>query len=304
MSTKPKLIVITGPTASGKTALSIWLAQQLHCDILSADARQFYRELKIGSAAPTEVELAAANHHFIGNKSITAHYNAGLFAEDALICLENLFQKNKVQILCGGSGMYIKALTEGLDDLPDANPEIREKYKRLLASEGIAALQRILEKNDPEYFNTVDQNNPQRIIRALEIIEQTGQSFTSLRLSKKQNRSFDIIYIALDLPRALLYNRINERTIQMIDAGWLEECAGLKAFKNHNALQTVGYKEIFEYFEGSYDLNTCIALIQQNTRRFAKRQLTYIRNQFNPEWINPENKRNLMDFITRKLNEQ
>lgn len=304
MSTKPKLIVITGPTASGKTALSIWLAQQLHCDILSADARQFYRELKIGSAAPTEVELAAANHHFIGNKSITAHYNAGLFAEDALICLENLFQKNKVQILCGGSGMYIKALTEGLDDLPDANPEIREKYKRLFASEGIAALQRILEKNDPEYFNTVDQNNPQRIIRALEIIEQTGQSFTSLRLSKKQNRSFDIIYIALDLPRALLYNRINERTIQMIDAGWLEECAGLKAFKNHNALQTVGYKEIFEYFEGSYDLNTCIALIQQNTRRFAKRQLTYIRNQFNPEWINPENKRNLMDFITRKLNEK
>jgi tRNA dimethylallyltransferase len=304
LSTKPKLIVITGPTASGKTALSIWLAQQLHCDILSADARQFYRELKIGSAAPTEVELAAANHHFIGNKSITAHYNAGLFAEDALICLENLFQKNKVQILCGGSGMYIKALTEGLDDLPDANPEIREKYKRLFASEGIAALQRILEKNDPEYFNTVDQNNPQRIIRALEIIEQTGQSFTSLRLSKKQNRSFDIIYIALDLPRALLYNRINERTIQMIDAGWLEECAGLKAFKNHNALQTVGYKEIFEYFEGSYDLNTCIALIQQNTRRFAKRQLTYIRNQFNPEWINPENKRNLMDFITRKLNEK
>jgi tRNA dimethylallyltransferase len=304
LSTKPKLIVITGPTASGKTALSIWLAQQLHCDILSADARQFYRELKIGSAAPTEVELAAANHHFIGNKSITAHYNAGLFAQDALVCLENLFQKIKVQILCGGSGMYIKALTEGLDDLPDADPEIREKYKRLLASEGIAALQRILEKNDPEYFNTVDQNNPQRIIRALEIIEQTGQSFTSLRLSKKQNRSFDIIYIALDLPRALLYDRINERTIQMIDAGWLEECAGLKAFKNHNALQTVGYKEIFEYFEGSYDLNTCIALIQQNTRRFAKRQLTYIRNQFNPEWINPENKKNLMDFITRKLNEQ
>lgn len=296
---KPKLIVITGPTASGKTALAIWLAQQLDCEIVSADSRQIFKELRIGSAAPSEEELNAVPHHFVASRSITQPYNAGQFETEALLKLNELFKKNPVQILCGGSGMYIKAVIQGFDNLPETDMDYRMHLIKIFRDSGINVLQQMLKERDPDYYAKVDLMNPQRLIRALEVIEATGKAFSSLRQGKPKQRNFDILVLSTDLPRAQLYERINQRTLQMIEQGWIDECKALLPFRNHQALQTVGYKEIFLYLDRQLDLSECIRLIQRNTRRFAKRQLTYIKNQFQAQFIHPDNKQKFVELVSQ-----
>lgn len=294
---KPKLIIITGPTASGKTELAIWLAKQLGCDIISADSRQIFKELKIGSAAPSESELQTIPHHFIATHSITEVYNAGKFEFEAIEKLNELFTQKPVQIVCGGSGMYIKALLHGFDELPEVDSAYRLQLKNIFQNEGIHVLQKMLREKDVDYYQQVDVNNPQRIIRALEVIEATGKPFSSFRKGRKVERNFDTLVLSIDLPRKELYERINQRTLHMMKLGWVEECMQLKEFRSLNALQTVGYKEIFDYLDGRVGLDQCISMIQQNTRRFAKRQITYIKNQLQAHFVHPADKHAVLKLV-------
>ncbi|MFN4121946.1 MAG: tRNA (adenosine(37)-N6)-dimethylallyltransferase MiaA [Flavobacteriales bacterium] len=294
---KPKLIVITGPTASGKTSLAIWLAQQLACEIISADSRQIFRELKIGSAAPDDSELQAVPHHFIATHSITEAYNAGKFEAEALEKLHDLFMRKPIQIVCGGSGMYIRALLHGFDELPEADSAYRLALNNIFQNEGIYVLQDMLREKDMEYYQQVDVNNPQRIIRALEVIHASGKPFSSFRKGKKVERDFDTLVLSMYLPREELYKRINQRTLHMIKLGWVEECKQLKEYRALNALQTVGYKEIFAYLDDKFELEKCIGMIQQNTRRFAKRQVTYIKNQLQAHFVHPDDKHAILKLV-------
>jgi tRNA dimethylallyltransferase len=288
---QPLLIVVAGPTGSGKTAFSLNLSEATGASIISADARQIYRELKIGSAAPAAHELEKVPHYFVGTHGIQETFSAGMFARQARQLLEEkLFHQHPVQIVCGGSGLYIQALLHGMDELPEVDPAIRERLMKTFHAEGLAVLLDELEKKDPEYFSKVDQSNPQRIIRALEIIRSSGIPFSVQLGKKKPERSFRTLILGMDLPRQELYDRINQRTLQMIGQGWIDEARGLIPFKHLNALQTVGYKELFEHFEGKRGLEETIALISQNTRRYAKRQLTWLRNRETLRWIHPESK--------------
>lgn len=279
------LIVIEGPTAAGKTAIAIKLAQQLKTEIISADSRQFYREMIIGTAKPTDEELAAAKHHFINSHSVTESFNVGDFEKQSLQLLDELFKTHDKVIMAGGSGLFIQAVTKGFDDLPVANTAIREKLKLELAEKGIQFLQDQLKNTDPDYYNQVDLNNPQRLIRALEVFETTGKPFSSYRKAVTNKRSFDCIKIGLDLPREVLYQRINQRVDDMIAQGLVEEVRSLLPYRHLNALNTVGYSELFGYFDGKNDLNTAIELVKQNTRRFAKRQLTWFRKDKEIKWL-------------------
>jgi tRNA dimethylallyltransferase len=279
------LIVIAGPTASGKTAAAISLAQHYNTVVVSADSRQFFREMSIGTAKPNEAELAAAPHYFINSHSITEPFSVGDFERQCLQLLDELFQKHDVVILAGGSGLYIRAITEGFDDLPTANPDVRDRLNTELAANGIAALQERLKEIDPAYYNEVDINNPQRVIRALEVYESTGKTFSSYRTSKINQRPFHIIKLGLDMPREKLYDRINQRVDIMVKDGLLEEVAGLTPYRQYNALNTVGYTELFDYLDGKTDVDTAIAQIKQNTRRFAKRQLTWFRKDKDIIWF-------------------
>jgi tRNA dimethylallyltransferase len=294
------LLVIAGPTASGKTAAAIRLAQHYKTVILSADSRQFYCEMAIGTAKPTPDELAAAKHYFIDSHSITETFSVGDFEKQGLALLDELFQNHDIVILVGGSGLYIKALCEGFDEIPQADVEIREELNNLFAEKGIAALQDELRIADPAYYAEVDLNNPQRIIRALEVYRGTGQLFSSFRKSTVNNRSFNILKIGLDLPREVLYNRINQRVDDMIKQGLTNEVANLIPHRDLNALNTVGYRELFDYFDGQTDLTRAIELIKQNTRHFAKRQMTWFRKDqailwLKPADINPETITALLD---------
>jgi tRNA dimethylallyltransferase len=284
-STPKTLIVIAGPTASGKTAAAISLAQHYNTVVVSADSRQFFREMSIGTAKPNEAELAAAPHYFINSHSITEPFSVGDFERQCLQLLDELFQKHDVVILAGGSGLYIRAITEGFDDLPTANPDVRDRLNTELAANGIAALQERLKEIDPAYYNEVDINNPQRVIRALEVYESTGKTFSSYRTSKINQRPFHIIKLGLDMPREKLYDRINQRVDIMVKDGLLEEVAGLTPYRQYNALNTVGYTELFDYLDGKTDVDTAIAQIKQNTRRFAKRQLTWFRKDKDIIWF-------------------
>ena len=279
------LIVIAGPTASGKTAAAIQLAQHYHTVIVSADSRQFFREMSIGTAKPTEEELAAAPHYFINSHSITEPFSVGDFERECMQLLDELFKKHDVVILVGGSGLYIKAITEGFDELPTADPDIRDRLNTELAANGIAALQERLKQVDPTYYTEVDVNNPQRVIRALEVYEATGNPISSYRKSIVNKRPFHIIKFGLDMPRAKLYNRINQRVDMMVNDGLVEEVAALTPYRHYNALNTVGYSELFEYFDGKTDMDTAISAIKQNTRRFAKRQLTWFRKDKELIWM-------------------
>jgi len=281
------LIVIVGPTASGKTALAIELAKKLNTEIISADSRQFFREMAIGTAKPTADELSQAKHHFIDSHSITETYSVGDFEKQGLALLDDLFKKHDKVILVGGSGLYIKAICEGFDELPQASTEIRERLNEIFAVRGISHLQELLKKADPAYFELVDLNNPQRIIRALEVFESTGKPFSSFRKSTLAKRNFDIIKLGIELPRATLYERINQRVDDMIKQGLVEEVRSLLPYRHLNALNTVGYTELFDYFDGKTDLETAIALIKQNTRRFAKRQMTWFRKDSTIKWHSP-----------------
>lgn len=268
------LILIGGPTASGKTRLAIELAKALHTEILNADSRQFYREMSIGTAVPSEEELAAVPHHFIQSHAADKPLSAADYEEEAMPLTEELFKKHDTLIVCGGSGLYLQALAEGLDPLPPADPKYREELERILQEEGLPVLAAMLMDKDPEKAATMDLKNPRRVIRALEILE-AGP----IEIPEKKERPFQVIALYLNMDREALYQRIDERVDQMMDAGLYEEVEGLIPLRQSSALQTVGYRELFDHLDGKLDLETAVAKIKQHTRNYAKRQLTWFRNK-------------------------
>lgn len=294
------LISICGPTAIGKTALSIELAQELQTEILSCDSRQFFKELKIGTAPPDEKELAQVQHHFIHHLSIFDSYSVGDFERDALRKLEELFKTYDQVIMVGGSGLYEKAVTEGLDDFPEIDPAIREKLNNQFEINGIAFLQNELKKHDPSFFEEIDIQNPKRLIRALEICIGTGKPYSSFRKNQSKKRNFSIIKVGLNLDRETLYERINLRVDQMMNAGLLKEAELYYPYRELNALQTVGYREFFRFFEKEIDLDFAIEEVKKNTRRFAKRQLTWFKKDQKIKWFEPHEKRELLNYINPK----
>ncbi|MBL7817426.1 MAG: tRNA (adenosine(37)-N6)-dimethylallyltransferase MiaA [Saprospiraceae bacterium] len=277
MSAKKKLIVIGGPTASGKTAYAIQLAKQHETEIISADSRQFYKEMSIGTAKPTPAELAQAKHHLIGNLSIHNSYSVGDFERDALAILNAIFEKKDVAIMVGGTGLYIRAVCEGLDEFPEVPLSIRQEFEDLFEKQGIEFLQKILQEVDYEYFTQVDIQNPMRLIRALSVWKVSGKPFSSFRSGEKVVRNFEPVYLALDWPREVLYDRINRRVDAMMTEGLLDEAQTLYPFRHLNALQTVGYTELFAHFDGQMTLTEAVDKIKQHSRNYAKRQMTWFR---------------------------
>ena len=292
------LITIIGPTAIGKTSLSIALARHFGCDILSCDSRQFFKEMRIGTAVPTEAELQAAPHHFIQNKSIFESYSVGDFEQEALAKLDELFHKNNVQIMVGGSGLYVDAVLKGFDDFPEIDKNVRKQINADFEQFGMAYLQQELQKSDPEYFQklTVENpqtlQNPQRMKRFVEVSIGTGKPYSSFIGQKKNSRNFTPIVIGLEAEREVMYERINQRVDIMMNEGLLAEAERLYANKELNALQTVGYRELFEYFDGIVTLDQAVENIKMNTRRFAKRQITWFKRTENAAWF---------DYKTEKI---
>lgn len=282
------LLVIAGPTAVGKTSVAIEIASHFGCDIISADSRQFYRELIIGTAAPSAYQLSLVKHHFIGNLSLTDSYNASQYENEVLELLPSLFNKNRIAVMVGGSGLYIRAVCEGIDELPDVDPSVRKSLHNKLETEGLSGLRSLLQKLDPEYHQTVDAANPNRIIRALEVCLSSGSPYSSFRKKKPALRNFKIIKIGLDLPRAQLHERINNRVDQMMAEGLEQEARELYPLRHLNALNTVGYKELFDFFDGKCNLEEATGKIKTNTRRYARRQITWFRKEENIVWCRPE----------------
>lgn len=283
------LISIVGTTGIGKTRLAIDIARHLGTEIISCDSRQFFKEMKIGTAAPTSEELNEVQHHFIGNLSAEEYYSIGQFEIDALKKLGELFQKNENVVMVGGSMMYEKAVIEGLNDLPEANTENQEKLEEIWHKDGLDGLKLILKDLDKDYFETVDQENPRRLLRAIDVIWQTGQKYSDLISEPKAQRNFQTIRIGIEAPREIIYERINSRVDKMIEDGLVEEVKSLMKLKENVALQTVGYTEIFKYLVGEWDLDFAVSEIKKNSRRFAKRQLTWYRKEENIHWVSFEN---------------
>ena len=281
-----KLIVIIGPTAIGKTSLSIALAQHFNCDIISCDSRQFFKEMQIGTAVPTTEELAGAQHHFIQNKSIFENYTVGDFEKEAIAKLDELFLTNDYAVLVGGSGLYVDAVLKGFDEFPEIDVFVREEVTSNYEKLGLDYLQTELEKRDPNYFSVVAKENPQRMMRALEVCIGSGRPYSTFLNQKKNIRNFTSILIGLEAERSVIYDRINQRVDIMIDEGLLAEAKDLFPHKNLNALQTVGYRELFSYFEDEISLEFAIEEIKKNTRRFAKRQLTWFKRNSETKWFN------------------
>lgn len=282
---KGNLITVIGPTAIGKTALAIGLAKHFKTEIISADSRQFFKEMHIGTAVPTAVELNTVPHHFIQNLSINNDYSVGDFEREALKKLHELFEKYAVVVMVGGSGLYVDAVCNGLDDFPEVDPAIRKNLKARLEETGILELQNELKKLDFVTYNQIDLENPQRLIRALEICLVSGKPYSSFLSENKSPREFNSIKIGLTAPREIVYDRINQRVDQMIENGLVDEARKLFPYKNLNALQTVGYKELFSYFEGETNLEFAIEEIKKNTRRFAKRQFTWFKKDQEILWF-------------------
>lgn len=282
---KKFLFVVVGPTAIGKTALGIRLAKHFKTEIVSADSRQFFREMKIGTAVPSEAELEAAKHHFIQHISVNDEYSVGDFERDAISRLDQIYNTHDVAIMVGGSGLYVDAVVNGLDEFPEVDPSIRESLNERLEVSGIETLQEELREKDPEYYSEVDLQNPHRLIRALEICIGTGKPYSSFRKKGAKNRIFEPVYIGLTAPREIVYDRINYRVDLMMESGLLEEAKRLAPLKHLNALNTVGYKELFGFIEGQWDLETAVSEIKKNTRRFAKRQLTWFRKNEQIHWF-------------------
>lgn len=287
-NSKKSIWCIAGPTAVGKTSVAINLAEALGTEILSFDSRQFYREIPIGTAAPSEEERQRVKHHFILDRSVKDEFNAAAFAEDAAIRIAELHQTYDNLILVGGSGLYLKALIEGFDEMPEVAAGIREELQLELETKGIESLQQELQSSDPDYYAQMDFQNPQRLIRALEVIRSSGQPYSSFRNQAKKQLPYTVRKIGLELDRSELYDRINRRVGLMVSEGLLEEARPLIDFKELNALQTVGYKELFPYFEGAYDLEFALDEIRKNSRRYAKRQMTWFRREQNMEWYDPK----------------
>lgn len=301
MALQKTLIVVVGPTAIGKTALAIKLAQHFATEIISADSRQFFEEMEIGTAKPSTEELAAAPHHFINSHSVKTLFSTGDFETQALNLMETLFKRHDVLIMVGGSGLYIDAVCNGLDALPDTDMNIREQLNQQLANEGIEAIKTQLAELDPEYYLKVDQANPQRMIRGLEFFLSTGSKLSAHLTNNKKVRLFKIVKIGLNMDRAALYKRINLRVDQMMEAGLLDEVKSLQAYRNYNALNTVGYTELFSHLDGLQPLAEAVDKIKQNTRRFAKRQLTWFKRDDSTAWFEPNQQEAVINHITQQL---
>lgn len=301
MDKQKKLIVIVGPTAIGKTALAIALAKQFKTEIISADSRQFFREMNIGTAKPSTKELSEATHHFIDSHSVESLFSTGDLEVEALKLMTALFEKHDILILVGGSGLYIDAICKGLDNLPEIDLSIRENLNNEFENEGIEGIRAKLKALDPEYFGKVDQSNPQRMIRGLEVVLSTGEKLSSLLTNNKKERPFEMIKIGLNTDRAVLYDRINSRVDSMMQEGLLDEVRALSPYRQYNALKTVGYAELFDYLDGKTDLASAVAMIKQNTRRFAKRQLTWFRRDTEITWFEPSEISEITRFIETRL---
>jgi tRNA dimethylallyltransferase len=295
---KKKLLVIAGPTAVGKTALCVEMAKSFHTEIISADSRQFYKELIIGTAKPSAEEQGGIKHHFIDSHSIHDYFSPGDFEREALKVLTHLFLSHDLVILTGGSGLYLKALMEGLDDMPDVDLDLRENLMKALDTDGLENLFAQLQSLDPEYAAKVDAYNPQRVVRALEVCLSTGKSYTSFRNQQKADRPFEMLKICLDRPREELYARIDLRMDNMLNVGLVQEAKDFEGFQDRYALKTLGYKEVYGYFRGEYDESEMIRLLKRNSRHYAKKQLTWFRHQDDFEFVHPEK---ALEYIQGKL---
>jgi tRNA dimethylallyltransferase len=296
------LIVVLGPTGVGKTELCLSIAKHFAISIINADSRQIFRELPIGTAAPTTKQQAEIKHYFVGDHSINDYYSASMFEKDVMTLLDRLFgQDNHVALMTGGSMMYIDAVCNGIDDIPTINESIRNEMKQRLEKDGLPALVEELKRLDPDHYAIVDKNNPRRVLHALEICYQTGKTYTSFRTNAAKQRPFNIIKIGLNRPREELYGRINERVLKMIDHGLIEEARQVYPLKGLNSLNTVGYKELFEYFDGYGTLDDAIFKIQSDTRRYCRKQLTWFKKDDNIRWFNPDNIEEIINYIDRMV---
>lgn len=281
------LVVIAGPTASGKTGTAIRVAAHFNSEIISADSRQIYREMRIGTAVPDNKQLSAVRHHFIHSLSLDTYYNASMFENDVLILLEELFRKHDIVVMAGGSGLYIDAVCKGIDDLPTVDPSIRKRLAARYENEGLEPLQKELQQLDPESYVRVDLNNHMRVLKALEISLQTGKPYSAFLTRKDKQRGFNIIRIALHVDREKLYRRINKRVDEMIEAGLVDEVKQLLPFRNATAMKTVGYREILGYLDGAYGLDEAVEKIRNNTRTYARKQITWFRKNNSYTWMDP-----------------
>ena len=294
---KKTLIVITGPTAVGKTACCLDIAKHYGLPIINADSRQIFQELRIGTARPTEEQMQKVKHYFVGTLRLNDYYSASLFEQQVLALLEQLFMTYDYALMAGGSMMYIDAVCDGIDDIPTIDDETRETMKRRLKEEGLEALCEALKRLDPDYYEIVDRQNPRRVIHALEICTMTGKTYTSFRKREKRERPFEIIKIGLNRPREELYTRINQRVDQMMADGLLDEARQLYPLKGLNALNTVGYKELFDYFDGRWSLEEAVERIKGNTRRYARKQLTWFKKDERIRWYHPDDQNKIMNEI-------
>ncbi|MBR3109672.1 MAG: tRNA (adenosine(37)-N6)-dimethylallyltransferase MiaA [Prevotella sp.] len=298
-SSDKTLIVLTGPTAVGKTAVSLDIAKHFGIPVINADSRQIFKELRIGTARPTEAEMEEVKHYFVGTLGIEDYYSASLYEQQVLELLDKEFQSHDYALLSGGSMMYIDAVCDGIDDIPTIDDQTRETMKRRLKEEGLEALVEELRRLDPDYYEIVDRQNPRRVVHALEICVMTGKTYTSFRKRSKKERPFRIIKIGLDRPREELYQRINARVDKMMSDGLLDEVKALYPKKELNALNTVGYKELFDYLDGRWPLEEAVERIKGNTRRYARKQLTWYKKDEQIRWFHPDVKQSILNYISK-----
>jgi tRNA dimethylallyltransferase len=303
MSTKRQLIVVVGPTASGKTDLSIALARHYNAPIISTDSRQVYKGLPIGTAYPSDEQLQAVEHHFIAELELTEEFNCGEYEQRALERLETLFETYDTVVAVGGSGLYVRALCDGMDNLPQADAQLRESLMARLQSDGVEPLAEQLKQLDPEYYEVVDRQNPARVMRALEVCITSGCKYSELRKGERKERDFKIVKVGVTMPREQLYDRVNRRVDLMIDAGLEAEARAVLPYRHCNSLKTVGYSEMFDYFDGEITLEQAVELIKRNTRHYAKRQLTWFRRDADVEWFNPTDKEQIIKYIDSRFGE-
>lgn len=301
-SRRGTLVVVVGPTGSGKSALAVKLATHLNAPIISTDSRQVFRGMPIGTAQPTAEELAAAKHYFIADREVEDDFNCGKYETEALVLLERLFLESEYVVAVGGSGLYVQALCDGMDDLPDADSTLREGLKQRLESEGLESLVAQLRMLDPKYAEEVDLCNPARVMRALEVCLATGRPYSEQRKGVTAERPFNIIKIGTDMPRDVLYDRINRRVDMMVEDGLEAEARKMFPKRHLNALQTVGYRELFEYFDGNCTFEEAVELVKRNSRRYAKRQLTWFRRDENTAWFHPNDLEAILEYISSKRN--
>ncbi|MBR6249978.1 MAG: tRNA (adenosine(37)-N6)-dimethylallyltransferase MiaA [Bacteroidales bacterium] len=300
-SSNPLLVVLLGPTGVGKTDLCIRLADTFHVPIINADSRQIFAEIPIGTAAPTKEQLARVKHYFVGTHHLQDYYSASMFEQDALNIIQNEFLSHPCALMSGGSMMYIDAVCNGIDDIPTVDDKTRTWMKRRLAEEGLPALVQELKKLDPEHYAVVDKQNPRRVVHALEICHMTGKTYTSFRTNSKKERPFRILKIGLNRPREELYDRINRRVDQMMADGWLDEARSVYPLRHLNALNTVGYKELFLYFDGTWSLEEAVERIKGNTRRYMRKQLTWFKRDPEIHWFTPDETDEIVALVKAEL---